>query len=90
MSEQELTKAILDFIKETYKAEYIGLLEVKKLNPGFTFTIGLPSYMSPTTMNIDTESDQEFLDYIYSELKSRNYMRLDIYKVNRTKSSREE
>ena len=90
MSEQELTQKILDFITENYKAEYKGLLEVKKLNPGFIFTIGLPSYMSPTTINIDTNNDQEFLNFIYSELLSRNYMRLDIYKVVRTKTSREE
>jgi hypothetical protein len=46
--------------------------------------------MAPTTMAIDCESDEEFLDYVFSELRSRNYMRLDIYKVTRTNDSREE
>lgn len=29
------------------------------------------------------QGDQEFLDFIYSELRSRNYIRLEIYKVLR-------
>jgi len=76
MQEQELVQKIHDFIKETYKAEYIGYLNVEKLNPGYKFSIGIPSYMSPTVLINYCETDEEFLDYIYSELKSRNYMRV--------------
>jgi hypothetical protein len=90
MQEQELIQTIREYIKTWYKADYIGLLTVEKLNPGYKFSIGIPSYMTPTTLNIDCETDEEFLDFIYAELRSRNYMRLDIYKVIRTNDSKEE
>ena len=56
----------------------------------YNFIIGIPSYMAPTQIAIDCNSDDEFLNYIYSELRSRNYIRLDIYKTLRTNDSREE
>lgn len=90
MQEQELEQLIHDYIKSWYKAEYKGLLQVEKLNPGYKFTIGIPSYMSPTSLAIDCETDEEFLEYIFSELRKRNYIRKDVYKVNRTFKSREE
>ena len=90
MDEQELAQKIHDYIKTWYNADYIGLLTVKKNNPGYTFTIGLPSYMMPTTINCDYETDEEFLDFIYYELRIRNYIRLDIYKVLRKENTREE
>jgi hypothetical protein len=52
--------------------------------------MGLPSYMLPTTISLECSSDDDFLNYIYNELKVRNYMRLDIYKVKRHEDSREE
>lgn len=75
---------------EIYSAEYTGLLRVEKLTTGYKFTIGIPSYMVPTTLATNCETDEEFLNYIYSELRSRNYIRLDIYKVHRENDSREE
>lgn len=83
----ELEKKILDYIKTAYNAEYAGLLEVTKEDTIYTLKIGIPSYMSPTTITIDTDSEDSFLEYIYSELKSRNYMRLEIYKIVRTNES---
>lgn len=90
MQEQELIQKIRDFIKETYNAEYIGYLNVIFLHPGYKFEIGIPSYMSPTSLSINCETDEEFLDYIYDELRKRNYIRLDFYKVTRKNDSREE
>jgi hypothetical protein len=95
---EQLKNLILKYIEFWYEAKYEGLLEVEKtpnvssseLNTFYKFTIGLPSYMSPTTISIDCATDDEFLNYIYSELRSRNYMRLDIYKTIRTNDSREE
>lgn len=46
--------------------------------------------MSPTTISIECDTDEQFLEFIQSELRSRNYMRLDIYKVIRTNDSKEE
>ena len=90
MSEQELEQEILDYIKTTYKAEYTGLLKVKKSGTSYMFIMGLPSYMIPTTIAYDAVDDNDFLQFIYEELRTRNYMRLDIYKVHRTNDSREE
>lgn len=90
MSEQELVQKIRDYIKTWYNAEYTGLLKVIKDPPRYTWAIGLPSYMMPTTISIDCETDDEFLDYVYSEIRSRNYIRLEIYKVLRNMDTREE
>lgn len=90
LSTTQLENLIKDYIKFWYGAEYTGYLSVIKRNPGYTFAIGIPSYMVKTTINCDYETDEEFLNYIYNEIRSRNYIRLDIYKVLRTKDSREE
>jgi len=90
MRRKDLENKIHDYIKNLYKAEYIGLLRVEQEGISYVFTLGMPSYMVPTTIGYDTESDQEFLDFIYEELRTRNYMRLEIYKVIRTNDSREE
>jgi len=89
MDEVELRQVILDYIKNCYKAEYIGLLQVKKLNPGYVFIIGIPSYMFPTTITCDYDNDESFLNFIYAEIRTRNYMRADMYKVIRTNDSKE-
>lgn len=80
MHKIELEQAIRDYIKSFYKAEYIGLLEVNELNPGFEFRIGLPSYVTPTTISSDHERGEDFLEYIKLELRSRNYMRANYFK----------
>lgn len=83
MNEQELAQEIRDYIKSLYNADYIGYLEVEKLNPGYKMSIGIPSYMFPTVLAGDFETDEEFLDYIFEDLRTRNYLRQDYYKVIR-------
>lgn len=90
MEEQELEQKIRDYIMRCYNAEYVGYLKVEKLNPGYKCILGIPSYMLPTSIAIDCETDDEFLKYIYSELRSRNYVRQDVYKVVRNSETREE
>ena len=90
MSELELEEKIHDYIMKLYNAKYEGLLKVKKGNLEYSLIIGIPSYMIPTTITIDCETDEEFLNFIYAELRSRNYIRLEIYKVLRQNDSREE
>ena len=90
MQEQELAQAIRDYIKTWYKAEYIGLIRVEKLNPGYKCILGIPSYMVQTSFAIDCETDQEFLDYVYAELRSIIYIRQEVYKVLRNSETREE
>ena len=86
----QLENLIRDYIKFWYEAEYTGFLKVIKNPPTYTWKIGLPSYMVPTTITIDCDTDEEFLNYIYSEIRSRNYIRLEIYKVTRNMNTREE
>lgn len=90
MDKPELAQKIRDFMIAWYKATYIGRLEVTKDDTGYMFLIGIPSYMAPTTITADFDTDDEFLNFICKELKTRNYIRQYVYKVTRTENSREE
>ncbi len=83
MSELELEEKIHDYIMKLYNAKYEGLLKVKKGNLEYSLIIGIPSYMSPTTIASNHTNDEDFLDFIFKEFKSRNYMRTEFYKVIR-------
>lgn len=78
---QELEKKIHDFIKECYKAEFTGLLKVSNDNGIYSLVLGIPSYMAPTTLSLQADSDEEFLNYVKKELVSNNYVRVDFYKI---------
>lgn len=90
MTEIELAQAIRDYITTLYKACYIGWLQVEKLYPGYKMSIGIPSYMFPTTIAGDWETDESFLNDIYEELRIRNYMRVYFYEVHRTTRNEED
>lgn len=90
MTEIELTQTIRDYIKTLYNACYIGWLHVEKLYPGYRLSIGIPSYMFPTTIAGDWETEEAFLADIYEEFRTRNYMRVYFYKVHRTTRNEED
>lgn len=90
MTETELEQAIRDYIVTLYKACYIGWLKVEKFNPGYRLSLGIPSYMFPTTVAGDWATDADFLNYVYEDLRVRNYMRVYFYKVYRTTGSSDE
>lgn len=90
MQRLDLIQKILDYLKNLYKAKYKGFIDVNQNTQEYIFTIGIPSYMSPTHISGEFESDEEFLKFIYEELRIRNYMRIDYYKVIRTNDSKEE
>lgn len=90
MTELELEQAIRDYIMSLYKACYVGWLKVDKLNPGYKLSLGIPSYLFPTTVAGDWETDESFLAYVYEDLRIRNYMRVYFYQVRRTPSISEE
>lgn len=81
---QELEQKIHDFIRTNYEAIYDGLLKVTKKEDIYTLVLGVPSYMAPTTIACQANSDEEFLDYIYKELTVRNYVRIYFYQGSRT------
>jgi hypothetical protein len=90
MNELELTSKILDYMTEIYSADYIGSIEVKKSNDEYQLILGIPSYMTPTSLSINCSNDEQFLDYIYKELRVKNYMRKYTYKVVRNSETKEE
>jgi hypothetical protein len=45
--------------------------------------------MTRTNIGGDFTSDEEFMDYIKAELRSRNYIRVYFYKVNKTENERD-
>lgn len=84
MQRIDLEEKILDYIKTLYSAEYTGLLEVHQDDTIYDLKIGLPSYMAPSIIIGEYNTDDEFLNFIYEEFRKRNYMRLDIYKIVKT------
>lgn len=88
MEEAELEQVISDYLTTLYNCTYNGLLEVTKqsLDEGwlYTLSLGIPSYMCKTTISGEFQSDIEFIDYIKEEIRTRNYVKVYFYKVNRT------
>lgn len=89
MERTELVQMILDYIKSLYKAEYKGSINVTQNGTTYRLNVGLPSYMNPTSIAYDANSDEEFMDFIKEELRTRNYMRVYFYQVNRLTEERE-
>jgi len=82
---------IRDYIRIIYNANYIGSLIVEKFDGNiYRMSIAIPHYMFPTTIAGEFMTDESFLDYVYEELRIRNYMRVYFYKVVRTQNTREE
>lgn len=93
MLREDLVNEILDYIRTLYKAEYTGRIEVQQNDDTYSLLMGIPSYMTPTTTFYTATSDNkddEFLNYIYEDLRVRNYMKLDKYRVVRTPYVKEE
>lgn len=90
MQRPDLVTKILDYMLNLYKAQYTGRIEVVQNDNTYMLLMGIPSYMVPTTNYYVCETDEEFLDYIYEELRVRNYMKIDKYQVIRTPNVREE
>ena len=80
---EELVHKIRDYIRNIYKAEYKNRLEVKFENGIYTLLLGVTNDLIPTTISLQTNDPQEFLDFIYEELRTRNYMRTYFYQVRR-------
>jgi hypothetical protein len=89
MERPELVQRTLDYIKTTYKAEYEGSINITQNGTEYRLNIGLPSYMTPTSIACDANSDDEFMDFIEKEFRERNYMRVYFYRVNRLTEQRE-
>lgn len=83
MRRTDLELVISDYITNLYNANYTGTLEVYEEDGLYTMKLGMPSYMSLTTISAETSTDADFISFIQEELRSRNYMRVDNYRVVR-------
>ena len=73
MTTQELEQVILEYIQEITNTEYVGKIDIKKLEPiGYCVKLGLSVPERPLTIYAELEDD-EFLDFIKKDLQSRNF-----------------
>lgn len=83
IEQPELLQKMLGYIKIHYEAEFIGYSRITKSNNIYTVELGFPNPMNPTFINIEADSDEDFLISIEKDLLKRNYIRIDSYKVIR-------
>ena len=68
MQTTDIEQATLEFIRTFYKLEYVGKIEVKKLNPvGFSVTLFPQGQYVPTTFYAEVD-DKKFLKYLREEI----------------------
>lgn len=80
---EELENKIRDCIISLYSATYNRRLEVLLKNGIYTLVLGIPDDLIPTSISLQTDDPQEFIDFICEELRTRNYMRIYFYQVRR-------
>ena len=83
-----LQQAVLQLIEKIYCKKYIGRLEVihnegDASNPS-EYVLHMYPHMqlrAPLCMAFQCDTDEEFLSYVEQELKDRNLIRSDFYKI---------
>lgn len=80
---KELETKIHEYIEHLYKAKFTNRLEVNHSNGIFELILGLPVDDIPTTISLQTDDEEKFLEYVCNELKSRNYLRIKFLNVKR-------
>ena len=83
MTLKEIEQAILDIIREVYKVEYVGIINVDDIISddiviGYTLSLSLHSVEQPLRISFHG-SDIDFLKYIKQELRDRNLDTVDYY-----------
>lgn len=73
MQTTDIKQATLEFIKTFCKKEYIGKIEVEKLNPqGFSVTLFPQGIYVPTVFYAEVD-DKKFLKYLREEIRNKKY-----------------
>lgn len=73
MTTTELDQVIHDYILDIYHKQYIGKLEITKLNPvGYSIKFGLDRPNKPMTIYAELEDDK-FLKFLKQELRNRRF-----------------
>lgn len=73
MTTVELEQAIRDCIMDVYNKQYVGSLEIKRLNPvGLQVRLGMNNYDKPIYITAELE-DKAFLKFFKEELRTRHF-----------------
>ncbi len=83
MTHTELKQVILGYMRDLYKMEYTGGIEIEDLDPvGYKISFNLNKSEMPLVIIADLP-DEEFLPYIKEELRSRKLQRVQYYKATK-------
>lgn len=73
MTTTELEQVIREYIRDIYNKEYIGKLDIQKLNPkGYYIKFGLDRPYQPLVIYAELE-DSKFLKFLKQELKDKRF-----------------
>lgn len=79
MTHTDLKQVILDCIRQLYKMEFIGEIKIEDLNPiGYKVSLNLDRSENPLVLISDLQ-DNEFLEFIKEELRSRKLHKMKHY-----------
>lgn len=72
MTTQELEVVIRESLKDIYKADYIGKLEITKDSYGYLIKLGVQTPEAPISLYIETNDDKKLISFIKKDLRDRN------------------
>ena len=73
MTTTELEQVIREYIRTIYKKEYIGKIDIQKIDPqGYSIKLGMLTPERPMTICAELE-DKAFLKFLKEELKARRF-----------------
>jgi hypothetical protein len=79
MTHTDLKQAILGCIRQLYKMEFIGEIKIEDLDPvGYKVSLNLDRSENPLVLIADLP-DEEFLDFIREEIRSRKLHKVKHY-----------
>jgi len=83
MTHTELKQVILEYMRDLYKMEYIGGLDIESLDPvGYKVSFNFDRSEMPLVIIADLP-DEEFLPFIKEELRSRKLQRVKYYNATK-------
>ncbi len=73
MTTSELEQVTRDYLRDIYKREYIGKIQINTLSPqGYIIKLGMYTPEQPITIYAEL-SDDKFLKFLKEDLKSRRF-----------------
>ena len=82
MTHTELKQVILGYFRNLYECEYIGLLKIEDLNPGYKISLYPNKSEYPIVIAADYYDD-EFLVYLYQELRAMKLHKTKYYSLTK-------